>query len=109
METDIKELKEDSKLLQGAVVHLEQRFDGLENRIDGVEIRLGNLEQKFDGFEEKMDESIGLSRKVLTIVEGMAGRVADLEQENKMGAITLHRHDIQIHELAHATDTAITE
>lgn len=50
-----------------------------------------------------------LSKKMLAITQGFAGNIADLEQENKMGAITLHRHDIQIHELATTTGTVISE
>ena len=50
-----------------------------------------------------------LSKKTLTIVEGLAGKVADLDQENKMGAMTFRRHDVQIHELAKATGTTVSE
>jgi len=50
-----------------------------------------------------------LSKKMLAIAEGSTGKIADLEQENKMGAITLHRHGIQIRELASATGTAISK
>lgn len=81
MKVDIAELKVDSKLLQESMIHLEQ----------------------------KVEENVQMSRKVLTIVEGFAGKVADLDQENKMGAITLRRHDTQIHELATATGTTISE
>ncbi|MFA6519830.1 MAG: hypothetical protein WCT41_03360 [Candidatus Paceibacterota bacterium] len=52
--------------------------------------------------ETKIDE-------VLTKLDKFVGNIADLEQENKMGARTLHRHDIQIHELATATGTTISE
>ncbi|MHB8860188.1 MAG: hypothetical protein ACYC48_00430 [Minisyncoccota bacterium] len=81
LKTDITELKVESSLLQQAVLHLEQGQD---------EIR-------------------SLVTKTLTTVQGFAGNVATLEQENKMGALTLRRHDIQIHELAHATRTTISE
>lgn len=81
MKANIAELKVDSKLLQESMIHLEQ----------------------------KVEENVQMSRKVLTIVEGFAGKVADLDQENKMGAITLRRHDTQIHELATATGTTISE
>lgn len=50
-----------------------------------------------------------LSQKTLTIVEGLAGKVADLDQENKMGARTLHRHGVQIQELAEATGATLSE
>lgn len=81
LKADVAELKVDSSLLQQTVQRLEQGQERLETKID----------------------------KVLTIVQGFAGNVADLEQESRMGAITLRRHDIQIHELAHATSTAISE
>lgn len=81
LKTDVAELKVDSSLLQQTVQRLEQGQERLESKID----------------------------QVLTIVQGFAGNVADLDQENRMGSITLRRHDIQIHELAHATGTAISE
>jgi hypothetical protein len=59
--------------------------------------------------KEGLSRVESLSKKTLAIVEGLAGKVADLDQENKMGALTLRRHDIQIHELATATGTAISE
>lgn len=48
-------------------------------------------------------------QKVLNAVDKFSGNMADLQQENKMGAITLRRHDIQIHELAAATGTIISD
>lgn len=81
VEEDITELKVDSTLLQQAVGRLEKGQD---------EIR-------------------SLVRQTLTATNGLAGKIADLEQENKMGSITLHRHDIQIHELSTATGTTISE
>lgn len=50
-----------------------------------------------------------LTQKTLTIMEGLAGKVDNLDQENRMGAITLRRHDVQIHELATATGTTLSE
>lgn len=81
LKIDITELKVDSTLMQQSIQRLEQGQERTEAKID----------------------------KVLTIVQGFAGNIAVLEQENKMGAITLRRHDIQIHELATATGTAISE
>ncbi len=81
IKTDIIELKVDSTLLQQAVQRLEQNVARTEGKID----------------------------KLITIGDGNAGNIADLKQENNFGAITLHRHDIQIHELATATGTAISE
>lgn len=73
---------------------------GFENlRLD---MRLNAMEASGVRTEEKVD-------KILNILDGFAGKVADLDQENKMGARTLHRHGIQIHELAQATGTTISE
>lgn len=47
--------------------------------------------------------------KVLNAVDKSSGNMVDLQQENKMGSITLRRHDVQIHEIATATGTTITE
>ncbi|OGG40332.1 hypothetical protein A2118_01380 [Candidatus Kaiserbacteria bacterium GWA2_50_9] len=78
---DITELKVDSKLLQKAVIRLERN----------------------------MKENIKLSKKIIATNEGWAGKVAVLEQENNMGAITTRRHGIHIQELAKATGTALSE
>lgn len=67
-----------------------------------IEEKLVSIEESNMRTEEKLD-------KVLNILDGFAGKVADLDQENKMGSITLRRHDIQIHELAKATGTTISE
>lgn len=64
--------------------------------------RLNSIEASSLRTEEKVD-------KMLNILDGFAGKVADLEQENKMGAVTLRRHDVQIHELATATGTSISK
>ncbi|MDO8593698.1 MAG: hypothetical protein Q7R59_02285 [bacterium] len=52
--------------------------------------------------EEKVD-------KLITIMDGYAGKIAELDQENKMGAITTRRHGIYIQELAKATDTTLSK
>lgn len=46
--------------------------------------------------------------KVLNAVDKFSGRVAILEQENKMGAITTRRHGMHIQELAKATGTVLS-
>lgn len=81
LQKDVTDLKVDSKLLQVSMIRLEK----------------------------KVDKSSDLAQEVLTVVQGFAGKVADLDQENKMGSITLQRHDIQIHELATATGTTISD
>lgn len=67
-----------------------------------IEEKLVSIEESNIRTGEKLD-------KVLNILDGFAGKVAGLDQENKMGARTLHRHGIQIRELAQATGTVISE
>lgn len=50
-----------------------------------------------------------IAQKTLTIVENFSGNVDTLQQENKMGAIALHRHSVQIQELATATGTKLSQ
>ena len=64
--------------------------------------RIESLEATTFRTEEKVD-------KLITMVDGFGGKVADLEQENKMGAVTLHRHGVNIRELAEATKTKISD
>ena len=66
------------------------------------DMRLNTIEASGVRSEEKLD-------KLMTMLDGFTGKVADLDQENKMGARTLRRHDVQIHELAMATSTTISE
>jgi len=67
------------------------------------------LELKFDSLEERYGRSEGKVDKILNIVEGLAGKVADLDQENKMGAVTLGRHGRQIEQLASASGTTLID
>lgn len=46
--------------------------------------------------------------KMVTAADKLSGRFQSLEQENKMGAITLQRHGVNIEELATATSTKIS-
>ncbi len=60
------------------------------------------LRESGSRIEKKVD-------KLLTKFDGFAGKLADLDQENKMGAITTRRHGIHIQELAKATGTALSK
>ncbi len=95
IEENIKPVRDSIDLLRGKIS--TARFDTFN-----TESRLNSIEASNIRTEEKID-------KVLTILDGFAGKVADLDQENKMGARTLHRHGIQIHELAQATHTKISK
>ena len=64
--------------------------------------RMDELSKTYARTEKKLD-------KVLTIVEGFAGKVAELDQENKFGSVILQRHGVQIRELATATGTTLSE
>jgi hypothetical protein len=95
LKSELKPVRDSVDLLRGKIsdIHFE-KFD--------LEQRLNSMQAYNIRMEEKMD-------KLLNIGDGNAGNIADLEQENKMGAITLRRHDIQIHELATATGTKISD
>ncbi|MCX6787784.1 MAG: hypothetical protein NT108_01305 [Candidatus Kaiserbacteria bacterium] len=62
-----------------------------------------------DELKGDISEIKELVTKTLNAVDKFSGKVADLEQESKMGAVTLRRHDVQIHELATATGTTLSE
>lgn len=68
----------------------------------------GEFRNEMHEVKEGVSRVEDLSRKTLEIVEGLAGKIADLDQENKMGAVTLHRYGIQIEELAKAMKTKIS-
>lgn len=68
-----------------------------ENRVG-----MDKLGESYSRIEGKLDH-------LMNTLDGFTGNVSDLNQENRMGAITLRRHDVQIHELATATCTAISE
>lgn len=59
--------------------------------------------------KDDISEVKELVKQTLNSVNKFTGKVADLEQENKMGAVTLRRHGINIRELAKATDTVLSK
>lgn len=92
---EIKPVRDSIDLARQKLTTLSlERFD--------FDSRLNSIEASNIRTEEKVD-------KILNIVDGFAGRVATLDQENKMGARTLHRHGIQIQELAEATGTILSD
>lgn len=92
---EIKPLRDSMDLLRGKITNIHFEKFNLEARLDSMEASHIRTEEKID--------------KLLNIMDGNAGRIAGLDQENKMGSITLRRHDVQIHELATATGTTISE
>ena len=88
---ELKEVRDGVDLLRQKLTTKTLENFNFEHRLDSIEASNFRTEEKID--------------KVLTILDGFAGKVADLDQENRMGAITLRRHDIQIHELA--TDAGV--
>lgn len=69
----------------------------------------GEFRSEIKEVKDGISRMEGKIDKIITIADGFSGKVADLDQENKMGAVALRRHDVQIHELATATGTAISE
>ncbi len=92
---EIKPVRDSVDLLRGKIGDIHFEKFNLDSRIDSIEASNIRTEEKID--------------KVLNILDGFAGKVANLEQENKFGSVILNRHDIQIHELATATGTTISE
>jgi len=92
---EVKPVRDSVDLLRGKITSARLNTFNFDSRLDSIEASNIRTEEKID--------------KVLTILDGFSGKVADLEQENKMGAVTLHRHGIQIHELAKATGTKISK
>ena len=92
---ELKPVRDSVDLLHKKVS--DNNFDKLHS-----DMRLNAIEASGVRSEEKLD-------KLMTMLDGFTGKVADIDQENKMGSITLRRHDVQIHELAQATDTTISD
>ena len=109
MRKEISGVRTDTKSLKTDVADL--KTDVVELKIDVAELKVDSklMQQAIIRIEQRMDVSDTKSDKILTILQGFAGSVGDLEQENRFGAMTLRRHDVQIHELAIATDTTISE
>lgn len=91
---ELKPFRNSVDLLRGKISDIHFEKFNLESRLDSIEASHIRTEEKMD--------------KVLNILDGFSGKVAELDQENKMGARTLHRHGIQIQELAKATSTKIS-
>mgnify|MGYP001612164032 CR=1 FL=1 len=94
----IKELKP----VRDSVDLARQKLTTLSLERFDFDSRLNSIEASSIRTEEKID-------KILNIVDGYAGKIGELDQENKMGAITTRRHGIQIQELAKATGTALSK
>ncbi|MEK7554192.1 MAG: hypothetical protein AAB517_02380 [Patescibacteria group bacterium] len=90
-----KELRDSIDLLRNKLTMSSlEKFD-FKSRVDSIEASSVRTEEKVD--------------KILDILDGFSGKVAELDQENKMGERTLHRHGIQIQELAKATGTTLSK
>lgn len=92
---DLKEVRDSVDLSRQKLTTLSLERFGLESRLSAIEASTFRNEEKSD--------------RILNILDGFTGKVADLDQENKMGTITLRRHDVQIHELAKTTGTTLSE
>jgi len=92
---ELSALRDGLDLLRNKITNSSlEKFD-FRFRIDSIEASTIRTEEKVD--------------KVLNILDGFSGKVADIDQENKMGAVTLRRHSIQIQELAEATGTKLSK
>ena len=97
-----EKLTKELKPVRDSVDLARQKLTTLSLERFDFDSRFNSIEASSIRTEEKID-------KILNIVDGYAGNIADLQQENRMGAITLRRHGIQIEELAKATKTEISQ
>ncbi|MDE1919338.1 MAG: hypothetical protein KGH56_01430 [Patescibacteria group bacterium] len=93
--------KKEVREVRDSIDLARQKLTTLSLEKFSFESRLSSIEASSFRTEEKID-------KLIAIGDGNAGNIADLQQENKMGAVTLRRHSIQIEELAKATKTKIS-
>ncbi len=106
--------KEDKKFLtenfatKKELSAMRDGFDLLRNRLTTSTLEKFNIKAEIEALRASGIRSEEMLQKLLTIADGNGGAIADLQQENKMGAITLRRYGIQIEELAKATKTKIT-
>lgn len=68
----------------------------------------GEFRSEMKDVKESLARIEMLTSKTLDITEGLAGKIDDLEQESRMGAITLRRHGVNIQELAEATGAKLS-
>ncbi|MEK7145001.1 MAG: hypothetical protein AAB794_04085 [Patescibacteria group bacterium] len=110
-ETSFDKLHSDTRLnaIEASQMRVEEKVDSFDKDITELKVDSKLLQQAILRFERGQDEIHSLASQTLGIVEGLSGKVAGLDQENKMGSITLRRHDVQIHELAKATGTTISD
>jgi hypothetical protein len=83
--------------------------DLLRRKISDIHFDKLNLESRLDSIESSNIRTEEKIDKILNIVDGYAGNILDLQQENRMGAVTLRRYGIQIEELAKSTKTKISK
>ena len=92
---ELKPFRESVDLLRGKISNIHFEKFNFDSRLDSIEASDIRTEEKVD--------------KILNILDGFSGKVAEIDQENKMCARTLHRHGVQIQELAKATGTTISQ
>ena len=95
--------------LIGETKPMRDSVDLLRKKITEVSLNQHMSDMRLNSIEASQLRAEETSNKILNILDGFSGKVADLEQENKMGAVTLARHDMQIHEIADATGAKISE
>jgi len=101
--------KEDKNWITKEIKPVRDSVDLLRGKISSINIDKLNLDMRLDSLEASNIRTEEKIDRVLNILDGFAGKVADLDQENKMGARTLRRRDVQIQELAKATGTALSD
>lgn len=88
---------------------LRDGFDLLRNRVTTSSLEKFNIKSEIEALRASSIRTEEMVKEILTIADGNAGAIADLQQENKMGSITTRRHGIHIRELAKATGTTLSK
>ncbi len=105
--------KEDKKWIEGKLVKenkpMRDSIDLLRRKMTDMNFEKFNFDSRLNSIEASNIRTEEKVDKMLVQLDKFTGNIANLDQENKFGAVTLRRHDIQIHELATATSTTISE
>ena len=83
VKSDVSDLKIDVSTLKSDVSTLKSDVSTLKSDVSDLKVDSSLIQQTLIRMEQKLDDSIEFSRKNFGSLEGLSGKVADLEQENK--------------------------
>ncbi|MDO8624332.1 MAG: hypothetical protein Q7R54_03165 [bacterium] len=107
-DTDIKKL-EKTFVTKKELAQLRDSFDLLRSSVLQSNFEKFSLKTEMEAMRAESIRNGDKLDQLLTSKDAYAGRISDLDQENKMGAVTTARHTRQIAELAKKTKVALSE